>query len=86
MNDLKIYIGRSGEVIATYSILALIEAIEEGLVSHSDQAWYKGLADWMAVSEAIPPILPFIPGRPLLNRAVWMEESHAEGELPSLAS
>ena len=86
MNDLKIYIGRNGEVIATYSVAQLLLAIEEGIVLHSDQAWYKGLADWMLVSEAIPPILPLVPGRPPAVRGAMMEESHAEGELPSLAS
>ncbi len=86
MNDLKIYIGRSGEVTATYSIAQLIEAIEEGTILHSDQAWYKGLPDWMPVSEAIPPILPLVPGRPTVASVRVVEERRPEGELPSLAS
>jgi len=86
VNDLKIYIGRKGEVIATYSIAQLISAIDKGIVQHGDQAWYKGLSGWLPVSEAIPPILPLVPGRTDAVGRAAAEESHAEGELPSLAS
>jgi hypothetical protein len=88
VNDLKIYIGRKGEVVATYSITELIAAIDKGIVQHGDQAWYKGLPDWLPVSEAIPPILPLVPGRGRSQavRGDEAEESLTEGELPSLAS
>gem|GEM_PF-5454393 len=86
MKDLRIYIGRSGEVLATYSTTNLIKAIEDGIVLHTDQAWYKGLPNWLPVNEAIPPLLPLVPGRSRLSHSPYAEEIFAEGELPSMAS
>jgi hypothetical protein len=86
VSDLKIYIGRKGKVVATYALAELILALEAERILHTDMAWYRGLSDWMPVSEAVPPILPLVPGRPIPTTGQKAAEiSHTRGDLPSLA-
>ncbi len=55
---MNIYIGRNGTVTGQFDLPALIEAIERGIVRHTDHAWHKGLRQWGMVREVIPPLLP----------------------------
>ncbi len=58
MNNVEIYIGKNGDVFGKYEITDLIEAIADGRVLPSDEAWYPGLKQWEPVCEVVPPLMP----------------------------
>ncbi|HWL51100.1 MAG TPA: hypothetical protein VNQ90_01600 [Chthoniobacteraceae bacterium] len=60
---MNIYISRDGSVVGQFELPELIDAISNGRVLHSDQAWHRGLDELGNVCEIVPPLLPMISDR-----------------------